>query len=106
MALLDIRAVMVIAATGALIMAASLYAFYRLRTRPEVAMMSFQLRPAEAASDYRRLFYANVFQEGVMLLYGTAALLERELVTNVVLTLSVVYGLAVANIFYRWGRRF
>lgn len=106
MTLLDIRAVLLIAGTGTLITAASLYAFHQLRHRPEAAMVSFQLQPDRAAGDYRLLYYANLFQAGVMLCYGTAALLELEAVTNAILTLSVVYGATVAAVFYRWGRRF
>jgi hypothetical protein len=106
MSVLDIRAVLVIAATGTLITAASLYVFNRLRQRPAVAMASFQLQPENVARDFQRLYYANILQAVVMVVYGTAALLGMETVTNLVLTLSVVYGVLVANIFYRWGRRF
>ncbi|MDY6770326.1 MAG: hypothetical protein SV186_00035 [Candidatus Nanohaloarchaea archaeon] len=81
--------------------------FYRLLTRqPERAMVMFQLQPEKAQTDFRLLLGLEIVAVAGLVPYLWGAVTENMAVMNLGRATSMLIGVTLLVLFYRWGRRF
>lgn len=80
--------------------------FREIHRKGDQAMAKMKLNPDKTISDFRMLLYLNFFQGFVMVAFGIGGLIESNPLMNAGRFLTILYGIGIVTIFYRWWRRF
>jgi len=86
------------------VMAIALYR--KLTSQGDTAMAKMKLHSEATINDFKALMYLHFFEAIVLFIFAIGGFTQNQMLLDSGRALTIVYGIGLTAIFYRWLRRF
>jgi len=84
----------------------SMAIYRKLTAQGDTAMAQMKLHSEATIADFKALMYLHFFEAIVLFIFAIGGFTENQMLLDSGRALTIIYGIGLNAIFYRWLRRF